>query len=254
MAAATTTILPIRSEHGRFYVWMAGAFVLIAFGGFAPSYWSKIASGSFQGPAILHVHGLLFFGWTLFYFIQAALVAAGRTVRHRAWGMAGIALFSVMICSVVVTQISVMKLNDLRGFGDAGRRFAAAALCLVALLSGLFALAIANVRRPEVHKRLMLMLMTCCMAAPIARIFMVLLAPAGGTGGPPPISLAISTDLMANTLIVVAMIYDWRSIGRIHPVYVYGGLAVLAVELLIAPLSAADGWMAFARAIEGLAG
>src|SRR5262245_9687589 len=125
-AAVTTTISPVRSAHGSFYVWMAGAFVLLAFGGFVPRYWTKIASGSFQGPVILHVHGLLFFAWTLFYFIQASLAAAGRTMRHRAWGMVGIALFSVMICTVIVAQMGVMKSNDLRGFGDASRRFAAA--------------------------------------------------------------------------------------------------------------------------------
>src|SRR5438876_6772890 len=46
---------------------MAGVFVLMAFGGFTPTYWARVASGTFHGPPILHIHGALLFSWTLFY-------------------------------------------------------------------------------------------------------------------------------------------------------------------------------------------
>jgi hypothetical protein len=54
--------------------------------------------------------------------------------------------------------------------------------------------------------------------------------------------------------VVVAMLRDWRTLGRPHPVYVYGGLAVLAQQLLTVPLAATGTWMAIARTFEKLAG
>src|SRR5882762_6281896 len=78
---------------------MAGVFVLMAFGGFTPTYWAHVASGTFHGPPILHIHGALLFSWALFYFMQTAWIASEHTPTHRAWGLAGIALFSVMMCS-----------------------------------------------------------------------------------------------------------------------------------------------------------
>ena len=74
----------LRSSERHFYLWMAGVFVLIAFGGFTPTYWGRVASGTFHGPPILHIHGALLFSWTLFYLIQTAWIASGHTPTHRA--------------------------------------------------------------------------------------------------------------------------------------------------------------------------
>ena len=243
----------LRSSERRFFLWMAGVFVLIAFGGFTPTYLAPVASGTYHRPPILHIHGALLFSWTLFYFMQTAWVAAGRTPTHRAWGLAGIALFSVMMCSILVAQITVMRLYEVQGYGDAGRRFAAVALCALPVLIGFFSLAIANVRRPETHKRLMYLIMVAFMHPAIARVFLVLFAPPGAQG-PPPVFVAVPPGLIADLLIVVAMIYDWRTRGRPHPVYLYGGLALLADQLLTVPVAATQTWMSVARFFEGLAG
>ena len=80
----------------RFYVAMAALFVVIAFTAFIATYWAKVATGTFTGAPILHVHGALFFTWTLFFLMQTGLVASGRTPDHRAWGMAGISLATAM--------------------------------------------------------------------------------------------------------------------------------------------------------------
>src|SRR5450755_274486 len=96
MVASTVDIAHARTHKNRFYVWMAGVFVLIAFGGFIPTYWSRLATGSFSGAPVHHVHATLFFTWTLFFFVQTVWVAAGRIADHRAWGLAGISLATAM--------------------------------------------------------------------------------------------------------------------------------------------------------------
>src|SRR5437588_13009389 len=55
----------LRSSERHFYLWMAGVFVLMAFGVFTPTYWAPVASGTFHGPAVLHITGALRFRWPL---------------------------------------------------------------------------------------------------------------------------------------------------------------------------------------------
>lgn len=241
------------SARPTFYVWMAGVFILIAFGGFIPTYWARLAAGTFDAPPIVHVHGTLFFSWTLFYLVQTWLVASGRTLDHRSWGVAGVSLFTGMAFTVVLAAIHSMKLGDTIGMGDQARRFAVVPLTSLVVVTGLFIAAIANVRRPEVHKRLMILLMIPLMQAATARIFMTLFSPPGAVG-PPPVFVAVPPGLLVCLLGVAAMIYDWRTRGRVHPVYLWGMPRVVLQVISVVPIGASATWMNIARAIEGLTG
>jgi hypothetical protein len=250
---AIATASAVRAESRSFYVWMAGAFVLVAFGGFTPTYWAKVATGTFHGEPIIHIHGILLFSWTCFYFVQTALVAAGRTLDHRAWGLAGIALFTAMMFSILVGQEVVLKRNEMLGFGDAALRFSAVTLIGWPLIAAIFTLAIINIRKPEVHKRLMTLLMIGIMTPAIARVFIMLFAPPG-VGAPPPPFVSLPPALVADLFLVVAIVRDWRILGRPHPVYIYGGLALVLQQILTVPIAATATWMHIAQAFESLAG
>lgn len=254
MEAILSGAAGVRVGATRFYVVMAGVFVLTAFGGFVPSYWSRIAAGTFHAPPIVHVHGILLFSWTLFYFLQTALVASGRTPAHRAWGLLGISLFSVLICSIIATRLTLLRLEDAHGMGDAGKRFSAVTFLAIPLMIGFFAAALANIKRPEVHKRLMYVLMASMMTPAIARVFLAILVPAGGAEGPPPPFVAIPPAFVAMLLIVVAMIYDWRTRGRPHKVYVIGACLFMFETILIVPVASTHGWLRFMTALEHLTG
>ena len=125
---AVASAAGVRAESRNFYLWMAGGFLVVAFGGFIPTYWAQVAAGNFRGEPIVHIHGALLFTWTCFYFVQTLLVARGRTPDHRAWGLAGIALFTALMCSILVTQEVVLARNQALGFGDAALRFSAVTL------------------------------------------------------------------------------------------------------------------------------
>ena len=236
-----------------FYVWMAGVCVLIAFGGFVPTYWSRLATGTFGGAPILHIHGALFFAWTLLFLVQTTFVALGRTRDHRAWGLAGIALATAMACSILLAAINSMRVADTMGMAEQARRFSYVSLSGLVLFSGLFAAAIANVRRSDVHKRLMLLAMIPLMHAAMARVFMTLFAPADAKG-PPPVFVSVPPGLFVDLLIVAGMLYDWRTRGRPHPAYLVGGALLLANQVLAVPLSATPTWMSIARAVQSLSG
>ena len=254
MEATLATQSAVPGTARRFHLVMAGIFLLIAFGGFTPSYWMRLADGRSHFPPIVHIHGFLLFTWTLFYFMQTAWIASGRTATHRAWGLAGISLFTLLLCSIVVTRITLLRIEDAHGMGDAGKRFSAVVFVTLPLMIGFFAAAIANIRRPEVHKRLMYVLMASMMIPAIARVFLALLAPAGAADGPPPPFVALPPGLVACLLIVVAIVYDWRTRGRPHKAYVYGGLLLLIDLIALVPISGTHAWLSTATFLESLGG
>jgi hypothetical protein len=251
MVAATLDSASVRTRW--FYVGMSFAFIAIAFGGFIPTYWAKMATGTFTGAPILHIHGALFFTWTLFFMVQTSLVASGRVLDHRSWGMAGISLATAMGFTVVLAAINSIKVAEAIGMGDQARRFSIVSLSALVVFAAFFGAAIAQVRRPEVHKRLMILAMLPLMQAAMARLFATAMTPPGVIG-PPPVFVAVPPGLTIDLLLVAAIVYDWRTRGRPHPVYLIGGAILLAQQILVVPISATPAWRSAARWVESLTG
>jgi hypothetical protein len=243
----------IASSPGRyFYFYMALSCVAVAFLGFAPTYWLPLASGSFSSTPVVHFHGLLFFTWTLYFAFQTWLAASGRTARHRAMGMIGVSLATAMTIFGFLVAVNAMKRSAAIGQLDAGIAFAIVPLSGILFFAVVFALAVANTGRPETHKRLMLLAGISILDAAVARWFLTFLAPPGPLG-PPPVPVTIAPALAAYLLLVVAIVADWRTRGRPHPVYIYGGAALVAIKLLNWPISMTPAWHSLAGGILALA-
>jgi hypothetical protein len=239
--------VPLTSPY-RFYVGMAVVIVAIAIAGFIPTYWAPVASGSFAGAPILHVHGVLFTAWTLLFLTQARLAASARFERHRTLGLAGIAVATAMVFMGVGVSIHSMEMGTARGAGEQARSFAIVPVTIVLSFAALVAAAIANVRRPDVHMRLMLMASISILPPALARLLRVAVAGIRptGTGDTPPVAFTIVPNLLADVLIVIAIVHDWRTRGRPHPVYLVAGGALVAVQILRVPLSGTAAWHAVA--------
>ena len=121
----------------------------------------------------------------------------------------------------------------------------------ILLFAALVAAAIANIRRPEWHKRFMLVATAGILQAAIARFFFLAATGGGGPGlrpgfGPPmPIERSIVPGVLVELLVVAAMVHDWRSRGRVHPAYWWGFGAMMAVHLLRPVLGRTEAWFAF---------
>ena len=91
----------------RFYTFMALAIASGVFAGFTRTYY---AQSYFHTPAIpfwLHVHGLVFTGWILFYLLQNLLAMYGKMRLHRSLGVIGGLLASGVVllgCAVALRQ------------------------------------------------------------------------------------------------------------------------------------------------------
>jgi len=251
-----------------FYAWMAAACLGIAVLGFMPTYFVPISRGTFRAEPVVHIHGIVLFSWVLFFFVQAWLVARGRVLAHRTWGVLGIAIVTAMV--FIVTTIVSLRIAQTSSPGQpAGlvrdvRAFQWMNMVNLAFIVAVFTLGIVNVRRPEVHKRLMLLMTISMMGAPIARWFQTVLAPPHGppVGAPsglpqisvPPVFVTVPPALVGDLLLVVAMLYDWRTRGRPHFVYVIGGVVMVAMQVTAVPISASAAWQSVAAALGHLAG
>jgi uncharacterized membrane protein len=239
---------------------MAGICLLVAFVGFAPSYWVPVATGTFKGQPILHIHGLLFSFWVVFFVAQTALASTGRIARHRAMGLVGMSLATSMVIIGLLAAITGLQHLVALGHGERARAFSIVPVTGIVVFAGLFIAAVANVRRPEVHKRLMLVATSSLLNAAIGRLFRLFLMPPEvltlppADIPPPPVLFSVGPSLVSDLLILAGMAYDWRTRGRPHPAYLIGGGIVLATQLLRVPLSATATWRAITDGLLALAG
>src|SRR5437588_339042 len=139
-----------------FYLYMALSCTAVAFLGFLPTYWLPMAAGAFQARPIVHVHGMVFFAWTLLFVFQTSLATSGQIARHRAAGFIGVSLATAMTIFGTLVAVNQMRTATALGQPDAGKAFAIVPLGSIAFFAAVVAIAVGNVRRPDVHKRLML--------------------------------------------------------------------------------------------------
>jgi hypothetical protein len=246
-----------RSEAQAYFVLLAGACVVVAFGGFSITYWGPLATGTLDVPPLFHLHGLLFSAWTLFFLSQAWLAANGPIASHRALGLLGIALATAMVFVGIWTALASLDLAIAGGFEEAGRRFVIAPITGILFFAVVVGFAIANVRRPETHMRLMLLASISIMQPAVARVVRAIMAPNApppGSGRPPPVEMTYTAAAIVDVLLLAAIFFDWRTRGKVHPVYLIGGAALIAVQFSRGPLSTTPLWNGFLDALLGLVG
>jgi hypothetical protein len=234
-----------------FYVWIAATSVVVAFGSFAETYWLQLHAGTFVGSPLVHMHAALFSAWPLFFLLQTTLVASGRIERHEALGLLGIALATAMVFAGMAVAIDTLMRGLTAGYGDRSRAFVILPVSAISVFAIFFAAAIANVRRSEWHKRFMVVATASLLQAPIARVFFVLATGGGpglrpGLGAPPEVATAFSGGVIVSLLLVVGMLYDWRTRGRPHAAYLIGIAVLIGTAALRIPLSHTAAWYGFA--------
>ena len=222
----------VRSQ--RLYVGTAVLIASIALLGFTPSYWAPLAAGALDLHPAIHVHAALFFLWPLYFVVQASLVARGRTGWHRELGLLGIALAALMVFSGVLATIVSLQAN-LPVRPDFARASAALSFSGVALFTGFFTLGIANIKRPDRHKRLMMLASFSIVQAAVARLIRLV----------PTIALPeriLIGAMILDVILFAIVLLDRRSTGRVHPVWLLGGAALISVQYLRVVIVPTEFW------------
>jgi hypothetical protein len=230
------------TEHRFFSTMSVVAAVVIAVG-FANVYPAKVFAGDPSIPGIVHLHAAVFMCWLLLFVAQTGLVMAGRIKLHQQVGTAGMALAGLMLVVGVMTAVSAARLGH-RGlpgvmFPDADG-FLLLNLAAVIVFSVLVGAGWYFRRRPQIHKRLMLMATVGGLMPPgIGRLPLV-------AGHTPAIGLLVVVFLL------VGPAYDLVTRRRIHPAYLCAlVVAVFGFPPVVGAIATLPAWHSIAARLIG---
>jgi hypothetical protein len=210
-----------------FFAAMSAAILLLVLAGFGPTLYFRAYFDVPAVPNYLLVHGVVLTAWFVAFCLQTLLVAFRRADLHRQAGVIGI----VMGAGVVVVGLAVTPgiLPTLTGTGGdvttslprLSRVFWADCgllLCFAVFLST----AVAFRRRPEVHRRLMLLASISLLAPAVARI------------GRWPMFIDIDQFSLWVLLLLLAAIglHDITSTKRLHIVTLVGAPFFIIVRIV----------------------
>jgi hypothetical protein len=224
----------------RFFVAITAVIIAAILAGFAPSWFLRpwlYRPEMLPFTPLVWLHGLLFTGWALLFMTQVGLVSAGRLDVHRRLGIVGVGFAVAM--AVVGTFAALYGVA--RASGPPGippLSFLAVPLLSVPIFAGLILTGLHFRRRPDAHKRLMLLAMIGFLPPALGRM---------------PIFSGPLGTLVLPTLFIVALgWWDVKSRGRIHRATVWGGLADFLGFLTPMLIWNTSSWLGFARWASGL--
>lgn len=232
----TTTYRPVNRRAERiFFGGMAILLCVIVFIGFSPTYFR---AGMVRAPLpnrLLHFHGALFTTWMILYVVQSALISARRVAWHRSLGVFAFCLTPVMIVVGTVAALDALRRGVRIGPLDPAVSLAIP-LIGIAPLAVLFYGAWRARRRPDTHKRLILLATIGMVEAAFGRFpwEQMRLSPASGA----------VTGLGLTILLVIA--YDLYSLHRIHRATMWAAPLVFITGAFAVPIGMTPAWHAFA--------
>ena len=199
-----------------FYFCMSLLIAVVVVYGFSHTIGQNLLHASPIPPFILTIHAIVFPGWVLFFILQTALVRTRNVPLHRTLGWFGLA-FAI--------GIARPRLPHRYRHGPlpppATRTKFTPAFLIIQLMDLIsfaipFSLAIYWRRRPEFHRRLMLIASCGLTDAAFARF--------------PFVSLAFS-PVCVDALIVLGILRDLIVDRRIHKVYLYAFPLLLVFQI-----------------------
>jgi hypothetical protein len=233
---------PRSSRTGnRLYAWGAVAAILIIFAGFARTFYLRSLFGAPALSPLLFAHGIVMTSWLVVFIAQVGLVGAGRIRLHRQFGVFGGVVAVLVVIMGVVAAI------------DAGRRgaspspdvpalmFMAIPLFDMPLFATFVGVALWQRRRPDIHKRLMLLATLSLLTPGIGRIPLDIIQ----HGGPPVIFG------LAMLIVLVCIAIDTAKTRRLHPAFFWGGALIFAMLPLRLLVATSETWDHFARWLVG---
>src|SRR6185436_7467169 len=168
MVAAAT--LARTTAPRRLYVGLAVLAVAIAAVGFWPTYFGPLAAGTVDKAPIIHFHAVVYVGWLAIFVTQAVLAATGRVAAHMQLGRFAIGYGVLVIAVGLITAFARFALRVRAGEVGAAQAQLLGPLLDMLVFAPLFAAAIYYRRKPDLHKRLMVVATTALLIAAVGRM------------------------------------------------------------------------------------
>lgn len=206
-----------------FYLSFGVFGLLVVTLGFGVTYVLPMARRSFSAPWFVHLHGASALGWLLLVIVQAKLVRTCRTPLHRRLGQLALPLALLIWASGMATAGWVAE-RDLPKDSTAAMTTLAGTLTGLSLFLLLAIAAVVTRRRPDWHKRLVLLATIHVLWPAFLRLRHLLPAIPS-----PDIWLGLVLPYFA---IVVAAARDLWRYDKIHPVWLFVGPALVVEQSL----------------------
>lgn len=219
-----------RSRHW-FYLTIGLVVTAIVFMGFSRTYYLKAWFDPSPLSTRLQLHGFALSAWLVLFLVQALLIASHRRTLHMRLGIAGAILAAIAVATTYAAGLEAAARGVAENNPTALSRLYSS--FELATLFGLFvAVGIVFRKRAEIHKRLMVLAMLA-VVGPGAHRAVRLIA---GDGMRDP-HIPVIAVLLAGGLI-----YDWRMRGKPHPVLLWGGTLLIALQVTRRVVGGSDLW------------
>lgn len=240
---ASAAAFRMRSDR-IFYTGMGLAVAVTVLWGFAPSFylsrWMTVPPTAPEVGRLLMLHGAVFTAWIALMVVQPMLIAARNIRLHRRLGYAAAGIAAAMVVLGNVAAVAAMHRGFI-GLGDPLVFYAVPFFAINSFAVTIF-FAVRWRNRAETHKRLILLSNAALIGAAIARI------PLGAIQSGAPFTFIFGPDL----IILAGALYDWRTRGRVHRVWIWGGGAMVASQIVMMAVMGTSWWHGFAQAMAGL--
>jgi hypothetical protein len=218
-----------------FYFCMSLLIAVVVIYGFSHTIAHNLLHASPLPPFILTLHAIVFPGWVLFFILQSALVRTRNVPLHRTLGWFGLGLGIVILVLGYFTAIAMDRFH-LQQHETYPPAFLIVQLMDLASFAVPFALAIYWRRRPEYHRRLILVASCGLTDAAFGRF--------------PLLPLAFSPGGV-DALIFLGILRDLIVDRRVHKVYLYAFPLLILFQIFCVQtyLHASPWWVHIASAI-----
>jgi hypothetical protein len=240
-----------RAAERRFYL----SLVLVIFGavllGFARTFflrpwfpeWVEIHAP--KEPYYL-LHGTIAAAWFVALIAQSSLITAGRIQWHQRLGKLSMGLAAALVVTGIAAAVIAARRPT--GFFDVDlppEVFLAIPLLGLVPFAVFVALAYAERNNAQAHKRLMLLASLSLISAAVIRWpFPIMFAPS-------PVPGYAVYDIASLAFLLPLIAWDLTTLKRIHPVTLYGGIALIAMPPITVLVSQSSWWFAFGSWVVG---
>src|ERR1700734_4439155 len=161
-------LIPMTTRRGGFwrdyfYFFMSLLIAATAVYGFSHTIDHNLIHRSPLPPFVLYIHAIVFPAWIVFFIVQSALIRSHNVRVHRrlGWFGVGLAVAIVVVGALTATGMARFSIEQKDPFNSAA--FLIVQVMDISCFAVPFALAIYWRKKPEFHRRLML-IASCALA------------------------------------------------------------------------------------------
>lgn len=234
----------LNSRKSKFFLTIGIVGLLAIFIGFSKPFIIPVAKQTFEGPLSIYIHAFFSLGWVVLFTVQSYLIQLKNFKLHIKLGIIG----ALLAISAALTLIPVAKFiieRDLQnGLGETAYSNSVSLLTTGIMFLSLVGCGLYYRKKSQIHKRLIL-LSTIILLWPAWFRFRHFFPEIPR----PDIWFGL---VLADSLIIIAWIWDMHQNKKIHPSLLYPGIAIFIEQTLEVFMYDSNLWRNIGKIIYGI--